>query len=174
MLPHSSFRHARSRSPSTAIARGSMSRRRSTSRFPRSWRSPAANCARRPDFCRSMPGSRASRLAAPILPGGNSTYTTGRTTRGSGCAASVSQSLDLLRESRWQPSVGGGLELQRVSDHYEQRTVRYFDESVSSVFPDDRQQTLVAALATGGIRVALARRVFVMASGIFRYDLRGT
>jgi hypothetical protein len=56
--------------------------------------------------------------------------------------------------------------MERVTDHYDQRTALFADETATSVFSVDRRQMVIAAVAAGGIRLSVGRRAFVLATGI--------
>jgi hypothetical protein len=111
---------------------------------------------------------------APVIPGSPATYVTSRTSRRSGWAVSVIQSIDISHQRRWRPWLGGGISFERLHDHYEQSNALFVDRSPFTLFSVDREEITIAAVATGGIRFSLGRQAFVATTGILHFYIRGT
>lgn len=104
----------------------------------------------------------------PLIPGSESLYVADRHAQRRGWTLAIVQSIDVARSKRWRPWLGGGLAIERVSEHHEQRSAAFSDPTRTFLFADDREQTIAAGVAAGGVRLYVRTRVFLAGDGTLR------
>ena len=117
---------------------------------------------------RDISYARPASAPPPLIPGAESLYVVDRKAQRRGWALSIVQSIDVARSGRWRPWLGGGFAFERVIDHYEQNSAAFSDPARTFLFAADREQTIAAGVAAGGVRLYIGTKVFVAGDGALR------
>lgn len=110
-------------------------------------------------------------VAPPSTTNPSQRYVTDRTSTRESSSILVGGSVDIVRKGAARPWLGGGLSVDRMVDHYTQRSVDYFTGSNPDTSSADQTRTRISMVAGGGVRVYFGKVVF--AGGELFFALRG-